>query len=138
MAAQRRILFALSDAYGSFGGISKFNRDLLAALDATLQVERTFALPRIIPGAINEPIPKFVVFDRQASRGKAAFLSRALVTAAQRKPDLVICGHLHLLPIAFLAAKLARAQLALIIHGMKLGHLRGIGLQTISLALLVS
>jgi phosphatidylinositol alpha-1,6-mannosyltransferase len=35
------------------------------------------------------------------------------------KPDLVICGHLNLLPAAWLLARLRGARLALIIHGIE-------------------
>jgi phosphatidylinositol alpha-1,6-mannosyltransferase len=59
----------LSDAFGGHGGIAKFNRDLLRALDAAPQVTRTVALPRLAHFQIDEMIPETVVFDRLAARG---------------------------------------------------------------------
>src|ERR1700689_57643 len=95
------IVMLLTDGFGSLGGISKFNIDFLQALDASAVTERVYALPRLIPDSINEPIPESVVYDRKAARGKLAFLRRVLCYAWRgSKPDLVICGHLNLLPAA--------------------------------------
>jgi phosphatidyl-myo-inositol dimannoside synthase len=110
----------LTDGFGGFGGIAKFNRDLLRALDASAAVERVHALPRLIPEPIHEPIPESVVYDRRAARGKLAFARRSLALALRRgRIDLVICGHLHLLPFAWLVARLQRARLALVVHGIE-------------------
>ena len=40
-------------------------------------------------------------------------------TWPDRRVDLVICGHIHLLPAAWLLARLCGARLALIIHGIE-------------------
>lgn len=113
------ILFLLTDAYGSLGGISQFNRDFLGALNAIGVVTRVHALPRLIPTAIKDQIPEAVVFDRKAARGKIQFSLCALEHAwSDVAVDIVICGHINLLPVAFLAAKLCGARLALILHGI--------------------
>jgi phosphatidylinositol alpha-1,6-mannosyltransferase len=110
----------LTDGFGGFGGIAKFNRDFMRALDASSSVERVYALPRLIPDRIEEPIPDSVVYDRKAARGKFAFLRSVLWYAWHgSKLDLVICGHLNLLPAAWLLARLRGARLALIIHGIE-------------------
>ena len=110
----------VSDGFGSFGGIAKFNRDFLRALDGCTLVERVHVLPRMIPELIREQIPELVVYDRTAARGKAAFVSRLVAHAwRDRRVDLVICGHIHLLPAAWLLARLRGARLALIIHGIE-------------------
>ena len=46
------VLMLLTDGFGGVGGIAKFNRDFLQALDGSSLVERVQALPRLIP----EPI----------------------------------------------------------------------------------
>jgi phosphatidyl-myo-inositol dimannoside synthase len=110
----------VSDGFGSFGGIAKFNRDFLRALDDCTLVERVHVLPRLVPEPVGEQIPEFVVYERFAALGKAAFLSRLLAhTRRGRWVDLVICGHIHLLPAAWLLARLRGARLALIIHGIE-------------------
>lgn len=120
-----RILALLSDGYGGFGGISKFNIDLLEALDACDIVERVYALPRIISNPIDRPIPESVVFDRKVANDKVLFVRKLLGFLLQRqKIKLVICGHLNLLPLAAFVAFFCRARLALIIHGIEAWHPR--------------
>jgi hypothetical protein len=65
-------------------------------------------------------IRESVVCDRKAPGGKFAFFRRVLRYAWRgSKPDWVICGHLNLLPAAWLLAWLRGARLALIIHGIE-------------------
>ena len=113
-----RVQMLLTDAFGSLGGISQFNRDFLAALNACSSVERVHALPRLISEPIEEVIPEAIIFNRKAARGRAAF-ARELLRHSLRaeRADLVICGHLNLLPLAWLAARHQQARLALIVHG---------------------
>src|SRR6516162_3964180 len=113
-----RVQMLLTDGFGGFGGISRFNRDFLSALNGCPLVERVHALPRIIPEAIEEPIPEAVVYERQAARGSVPYTLSVLRRALRgSRADLVICGHINLLPLAWIAARLARARLALVIHG---------------------
>lgn len=113
-----RVQMLLTDGFGGFGGISRFNRDFLSALNVCPLVERVFALPRVISDPIEEPIPEAVVYKRRAARGRVPY-TFAVIRHALRGPraDLVICGHINLLPLAWAAARLARARLALVIHG---------------------
>ncbi len=116
----------LTDGFGSLGGIPKFNRDFMQALDASAFTERVYVLPRLIPDPIDEPIPESVVYDRKAAGGKIAFLRRVLWYAWRgSKPDIVICGHMNLLPSAWLMARFRGARLALIIHGIEAWTRRG-------------
>jgi phosphatidyl-myo-inositol dimannoside synthase len=120
MTPALRVVMLLTDAFGGVGGIAKFNRDFLQALDACAIVERVHAKPRLIPESIGEVIPEAVVFDRRAAVGKAAFLRRLGAHVWRGgQVDLVICGHLYLLPAAWLLARLRGARLALIIHGLE-------------------
>jgi phosphatidylinositol alpha-1,6-mannosyltransferase len=114
------IVMLLTDGYGGVGGIAKFHRDFLEALDSCADVERIQALPRLIPQSFEERTPESVVYDRRAAGGKLAFVLRlgAHVLRSDRK-NLVICGHLHLLPAAWLLARLRGARLVLIIHGLE-------------------
>src|SRR6516165_2039482 len=113
-----RVQMLLTDGFGGFGGISRFNRDFLSALNDCPLVERVFALPRVISDPIEEPIPEAVVYERHAARNRGAY-ALAMIRHIFRRPraDLVICGHINLLPLAWAAARLVRARLALVIHG---------------------
>src|SRR5450631_1407116 len=115
-----RVLMLLTDGYGSHGGIAKFNRDFLRALDACSLVQRVHALPRMLSEPIEEPIPESVVYDRAAARGKLAFMLRvAAHTLRGGQLDLLVCGHLHLLAVAWLVARIRGARLVLIVHGVE-------------------
>src|SRR6516164_1303782 len=113
-----RVQMLLTDGFGGFGGISRFNRDFLGALNVCPLVERVHALPRVISEAIEESIPEAVVYERRAARGRMSY-AVAVIGRTLRGPraDLVICGHINLLALAWIAARLARARLALVVHG---------------------
>jgi phosphatidyl-myo-inositol dimannoside synthase len=120
MVSALRAVILLTDGFGGVGGIAKFNRDFLQALDVCSMVERVYAQPRLIPEPIEETIPEAVVYDRRAARGKLAFMLCLGARVWRREPvDLVVCGHLNLLPAAWLLARLRGARLALIIHGIE-------------------
>lgn len=114
------VTMLLTDGYGGFGGIAKFNRDLLEALDGCALIRRIWCFPRVIPDKISGRLPENVVYNRRAAVGKLTYVREvilhALVPGAAR--HLVICGHLHLLPLAWLVARHKRATLALVIHGI--------------------
>jgi glycosyltransferase involved in cell wall biosynthesis len=61
-----------------------------------------------------------VVYFRTSAAGKSQYF-RQVMRGVHLSPEvgLVICGHIHLLPLAYLAAKAKRARLALIIHGFE-------------------
>lgn len=77
-------------------------------------------MPRLIPEAFADSLPARITYDRNAAWGKIAFIKRALVhSCSDDRIDLVICGHLHLLPAAVMLSRCHRARLALIIHGVE-------------------
>lgn len=114
-----RIGALITDAYGSTGGIAKFNRDLLSALAAIPEVAQVIATPRLVQ-CEPEPIPAKILFDRAAARGKLAYALRVLRHAlADGQMDFVLCGHINLLPLAWIASRIRRCPLALIVHGIE-------------------
>ena len=102
-----RVQMLVTDGFGGFGGISRFNRDFLSALNVCPLVERVYALPRVISDPIEEPIPEAVVYERWAARGRVSY-ALAIIRRAVRGPraDLMICGHINLLPLAWAPARL--------------------------------
>jgi phosphatidylinositol alpha-1,6-mannosyltransferase len=114
-----RIAVLLSDAFGALGGIAKFNRDFLRALDKSALVGRIYAWPRVIEGEIHDIIPESIIYERKFSRGKLAYgvniLGKLLFGPTV---SLVICAHINLLPLAWLIARSRGARLALIIYGI--------------------
>jgi phosphatidyl-myo-inositol dimannoside synthase len=143
MKDSMNIVMLLTDGFGSLGGIPKFNRDFMQALDASTISEKVYALPRLIPDPIDEPVPASVVYDRKAAGGKFAFMRRVAWHIWQGpKPDIVICGHMNLLPAAWLLARFRGARLALIIHGIEAwtrrNRLFGLMLQSVDSFIAVS
>ena len=100
------ILFLVTDAYGGHGGIALFNRELCTAIGEPVTV-----IPRVIRGPVRD-VPPNVTFLSDAAKSPFAYL-KALYAARRLKPDLVICGHINLLPLAFVDHPL------LVIHGIE-------------------
>jgi glycosyltransferase involved in cell wall biosynthesis len=108
-----RVLLLCTDAYGGHGGIALYNRDLAEALAARPDCEEVIVVPRVIR---SEPsgIPPKITFVADAARGPLSYM-RAIVRARRPRPDLVICGHVNLLPVA---CAIARRPL-LMIYGIE-------------------
>lgn len=108
-----RILHIGTDSFGGYGGIALFNRELITALAAHPDCEEVVVLPRLIPRS-PETLPEKATFVAEAARGRLAYVN-AVRGAVREKPfDLVICGHVNLLPIA----RLAGQPPLLITHGI--------------------
>ena len=103
-----RILVLVTDAFGSHGGIAKFNRDLLSALCANPDVEQVVALPRLMPEPPGE-LPAKLRYVTSGVGSKLRYIKTVLATIL-RSPasDVLICGHINLLPITWLAQRLIR------------------------------
>jgi phosphatidylinositol alpha-1,6-mannosyltransferase len=113
-----RVLALLHEAFGGEGGIAQFNRDFLSAAAAGPTVEQVVVLLRHLP-APPGPLPDRIELHRLAAAGKIPY-ALAVVKAALLGGgiDLVVCGHLRLLPLGRLAARLARAPLLLLAYGI--------------------
>lgn len=112
------VLVLLSDAFGGFGGISQYNRDLLEALCLLDEVASVEALPRIAKEPLGN-LPAKLRFDLSGVGGYAKYIAAALKRGLfGPKPDIVLCGHINLLPLCRLIAKLRGARLVLLIFGI--------------------
>ncbi|MGA7576868.1 MAG: glycosyltransferase family 4 protein [Desulfobaccales bacterium] len=113
-----RILALVSDAFGGQGGIAQYNRDLLGALCSYAGVMEVVAVTRRAPLPI-EPLPPKLTYVTSGVNSKLRYLGavlRCLVTTGQY--ELICCGHLFLLPLAYLAKWKTGAPLALYIFGL--------------------
>lgn len=110
------ILFLATDAYGGHGGIAYYNRCLAEALAEMTEVQRITLLPRSVkspPGTM----PQKVSFKAQAAGSKARYVL-SLFEQATLKVNMVICGHINLLPMAAAFAAAKRVPLILQVHGI--------------------
>jgi len=113
-----RILALVTDAFGEFGGIAQYNRDLLSALSKSCLVRETVVLPRRtstdpgeLPARINQlPSPT----------GKLKYMASAFSTANKYAPfDIVFCGHIYMAPLAATIARLSSVPLWIQVHGLE-------------------
>ena len=114
---QFRALVLATDAFGGYGGIAKFNRDLLSALAAMPACAQVVAIPRRLvekPGAL----PPRVDFRAQAAGGKLRFAMAALREVLDGPVSLVVSGHINLLALSLIVAWAKNARLALVVHGI--------------------
>ena len=115
---RRRTLALVTDAFGGHGGIAKFNRDFLGALCAQPDCEEVVAIPRLLASAPG-PLPTRLTYPLDAAGSKLRYVLKLLrVLAAPGRFDLVICGHVNLVPLAWLASVVSRSPLVLVVHGI--------------------
>ena len=114
-----RILALLPDAFGGHGGIALYNRDLLTALCSDARVEEVVAIVRWMPNP-QDLLPEKLIYDTGGVRGWLRYVGRTLRHCLNHgRFDLVICGHIHLIPLAVFAAKLVWAPILLEIYGVE-------------------
>ncbi len=114
-------IFALvTDAFGGRGGIAKFNRDLLTALCESPEVEKVIAWPRVSAEKIDE-LPSKLTYRVGGLNSKVKYIFAVLSDIFKDgKSDYLICGHIHLLPIAHLIKIMGRCeQVVLVVHGIE-------------------
>ena len=108
-----RVLFFCTDIYGGHGGIALFNREFVDALLADPRCEEVVVVPRIVLRPGGHPVPPRVTFHASAARSQVVYAWDAMRLARERF-DLVVCGHVNLLPVARLASK----HPVLVTHGI--------------------
>jgi glycosyltransferase involved in cell wall biosynthesis len=112
-----KVLALCGDGYGGFGGISRFNRDLLGCVCGLNEVHSVVGLARQGNRPFGTLPPKLIW---RVLPGKAAFAAESIRSAAVHRPALVICGLVNLAPVAAAAARIAGARLWTIGHGIDL------------------
>lgn len=109
---------AFGDAYGALGGIALYNRDLLTAACEHPGVEKVVVLPRLMP-APPAALPANLDHVTSGLGGKGRYLAAVLAQAVRGRFDLVFCGHLNLLPAAFLTRVARRAPIVAFLYGIE-------------------
>ncbi|MDX2257892.1 MAG: glycosyltransferase family 4 protein [Hyphomicrobiaceae bacterium] len=115
---RQRILALVTDAFGSHGGIARYNRDLIAALAGAEHAADIVVLPRIGDSAgsqIGERVTQLA-----ARRGRLAYARAAWQASRRHGPfDVVFCGHLYMVPLAAVIARRLGVPLWLQVHGIE-------------------
>lgn len=110
----------MTDAFGGYGGIAQYNRDILTALAEGQIVTQIDVLVRLAPDAA-ETLPEKINQARPI-RGRVAYALAALIKALQTRPQLVFSGHIYHGPLARLISRLTGAKLVSQLHGTEIWH----------------
>lgn len=95
-----RIIALVPDAFGGRGGMAVYNQFLLRALCSHPRIHEVIAVPRHIVYDL-EPMPANLTYHSWAAGTKLQYIRAVLsVASSVRSADLIICGHLNLLPFA--------------------------------------
>ena len=134
-----KVLALVTEAFGGSGGIAQYNRDFLCALADSGLVSAIEVVPRNAP---NVTRPALRIRQVAARPGRVAYSAAAMRTAIGLRPDVVFCGHLYMVPLAAVLARLTRARLVVQTHGIEAwprpGALRRAALESAHLVLCVS
>ena len=112
-----RFLALVTDAFGGFGGIARYNKDFLSALAAVDEVEEIVVLPRLAPdrpGQLPAKLRQLAPIFRRTPYSIHA-LRQSLSLAGY---DGIFCGHLLMAPLAALLSRLTGAPMWLQVHGI--------------------
>ncbi|MBT5303801.1 MAG: glycosyltransferase family 4 protein, partial [Candidatus Scalindua sp.] len=116
---KQRVIVLVSDAYGGRGGIALYNRNFLKALCSFPSMEKVVAVPRSITYDLEE-MPKKLSYITTAAGSKLKYLKGCVrQTLFGKRVDLIFCGHLHLLPFAFLLKLRHRCPVIPLIYGVE-------------------
>ena len=114
-----KILALVTDAFGGYGGIALYNRDFLTALCSYPHLDKAVAIPRIMPLTINS-IPSNLAYVTDGLNSKYKYLRAILNTVNKNSNfDMLICGHINLLPIAYFLRIWLKVPIILLIFGIE-------------------
>lgn len=112
------VMMLVTDAYGGRGGIALYNRHLIESVCSWERVKLVTAVPRSITYEF-EKFPANLTYVAEAAGSTFRYILQCLKLAfAPEKPGLVICGHLNLLPLAYLLSLRFKCPLVCVIYGV--------------------
>jgi glycosyltransferase involved in cell wall biosynthesis len=113
-----RFLAIVPEAFGGFGGIAVYNCDFLTALAELPLCEKVTVLPRLIRQAPATLPPQVELLEKAANSSVRYVRELVRVLIKRERYDVVLCGHINLLPLAVIASRLLGAKHALLIYGI--------------------
>jgi asparagine synthase (glutamine-hydrolysing) len=113
-----RILALVPDAFGGHGGIALYNRDILSALCRHPDCSGVVAIPRLMPNP-GEPLPAGLTFVTDGIGSKKRYIRTVFrILRKDRNFDIILCGHINLLPLAYLVRLWLKIPVLLEIYGI--------------------
>ncbi len=110
-----RILALVTDAFGGYGGIARYNCDLLLALAGEVPNAEIRVLPRIGAAAVSHP--EGGIRQEKAVFKPSLYALRALQLALRFKPELIFCGHIYHGPLASMMSRFLNVPMISQLHG---------------------
>ena len=109
----------LSEAYGGWGGIQQFNRDMLRALCSHPSVSEVVAVPRLRrPGT--EELPTKLTYSKDGLNSKLKYIETIWrVIRKGHAFELVVIAHLNLLPFVQLLKSDQETATLLVLFGLE-------------------
>lgn len=107
-----------TDAFGGYGGIALYNRDVMTALSDDTQITSVVAVARWCSQPL-EALPTKVEYHTGGTRNWLAYVLEAFRYAMQGRFDAIICCHINLVPIAWILGKVLRVPIILQIYGLE-------------------
>ncbi|MGH8051440.1 MAG: glycosyltransferase family 4 protein [Arenimonas sp.] len=109
------MLALVTDAFGGDGGIACYNRDLITALSAMPAMTDIRIVPR---NGKADSVPD-KVHQLAAESNRILYSLRAFWSCLKFKPQVIFCGHIFMLPLAVLLARLFHVKVWLQLHGIE-------------------
>ena len=119
-----RILLVLPQVYGSTGGIPTYNQGLLRAMtEAFPRAEIHVASVNDGPVAPPAGVTGSIHFSGAGPRGTTFFRGRLLINsvgaALRARPDVIVTGHINILPFTSVVSALIGVPNMLVAHGIE-------------------
>jgi glycosyltransferase involved in cell wall biosynthesis len=113
-----RILVLTTEAFGGYGGIALYNRELSKALCAYPGCREVIVVPRLMPYS-SESLPDKLTYVTEGLNSKLRYIA-AVSKIVYNNPrfDLIVCGHINLMPLAHLYRLWTQAPILLSIYGI--------------------
>jgi phosphatidyl-myo-inositol dimannoside synthase len=110
------MLALVTDSFGGRGGMAQYNRDFFGALVEVEAVSSILVLPRYAPDPVAPPSG---INQARPRRSRLGYSAAALYAGLRHPVDVVFCGHLYMIPLAWLIARLKRAKLIVQTYGIE-------------------
>jgi glycosyltransferase involved in cell wall biosynthesis len=115
----KRILVLTMEAFGGHGGIALYNRDLLSALCTFPGCSEIVAIPRYMSLPLEKTLPNKLTYMTKGLYGRLNYLITVLkIIRNNPQFDLIVCGHINLLPVAYLLHLWLHKPILLFIYGI--------------------
>ncbi|MDA9369371.1 glycosyltransferase family 4 protein [Amylibacter sp.] len=111
-----KIIFALvTEAFNGRGGIAQYNRDIFNVFNESHGI-KTYIFPRRTSKA------KYItscLYQFSSVFNKYLYVLKTFIYALNLRPQVIYCGHLHMITLAYMISLLTRSKLVCQLHGIE-------------------